>query len=134
MLGSADETVALNRLAAIAFSLWRAVFLTDEVVNLFEKLHEDVETFMENLVHSNTVAYTQDRASRHFVFRYYVDNANSRLEDLKTPMAVSGVQLLIGLEEATVETTAQEWWEMNQNALEQALSNFETFLTTSPPS
>ena len=67
-----------QELAAIAFSLWRAVFLSD-LTEEVEKQIIDVQTFLGTLISHNAIAYQQDRISREWSFQYYLSNARERL-------------------------------------------------------
>ena len=69
LLGDIVLQEAAQELTAVAFSLWRAVFLAD-VTGVEEQPTADAERFLANLIAHNTVAYTQDRNAREWTFRY----------------------------------------------------------------
>jgi hypothetical protein len=66
-------------LAAVCFSLWRAVFLSD-ITDRLEDHITNAHMFLGNLILHNMVAYQQDRNARDWSFIYYVNNARYRLE------------------------------------------------------
>src|SRR5262249_43950534 len=70
-----------QELAAVAFSLWRAVFLSDLSEDV-EKQMTDVTTFLATLISTNAIAFQQDQRSREWTFPYYLKNARSRLLDI----------------------------------------------------
>lgn len=65
-------------LAAIAFSLWRAVFLADRTTKI-EAKNKGAKDFLERLLVDNSVGFSNDRFSRDWTFLYYLDNAEFRL-------------------------------------------------------
>lgn len=72
---------AAQELVGIAFSLWRAVFLSDTTAE-FNDQRADMSKFLISLISDNAVMYATDKNSRNWSFRYYLDNALSRLEKL----------------------------------------------------
>lgn len=68
-------------LAAVAFSLWRAVFLADRSGAMEAKM-KDVEYFLGKMLTDNSIAFSQDRTAREWSFNYYLDNAKYRLISL----------------------------------------------------
>jgi hypothetical protein len=118
-------------LAAVAFSLWRAVFLSDVTPTMFDT-GADAQAFLGNLILHNMVAYPQDRNTRDWTFVYYVNNAMYRLEaiskihpDVMPPAFVTGVDN---------QTSAKDFWIYYQTALEVAARNFELRLKHPPQS
>jgi hypothetical protein len=71
--------VIMQALTAVAFSLWRAVFLTDKI----GKAADHLEMFLEKLVVDNAIGYSQDRNSRDWTWPYYMNNAHFHLNDLR---------------------------------------------------
>jgi hypothetical protein len=67
-------------LAAVAFSLWRAVFLADRTGKTEAKM-KDAEAFIGKMLTDNAIAFTQDRTAREWTFLYYLDNALYRLRE-----------------------------------------------------
>lgn len=63
-------------LISIAFSLWRAVFLSDRFVEL---RNYDARDFLEKVLTDNAIGFPQDRSMRSWTFYYYRDNAYLRL-------------------------------------------------------
>jgi len=106
-------------LAAIAFSLWRAVFLADRRGTTEAKM-ADAKDFVEKMLTDNAIAFTQDRTAREWTFSYYTDNAWYRLKDLghKNLVPPSG------------KRTARNRWDYLEDAFEDAVFNFSRKLTS----
>jgi hypothetical protein len=119
-----DLSNAAQALAAVAFSLWRAVFLSD-INDDITATAADAEAFLGNLILHNMVAYPQDRNTRDWTFMYYVNNARYRLESISKgmPHVLTAALAGDGLE---VAKNAKDYWAFYQNALEIAVRNFET--------
>lgn len=79
--GNVELYEATQKLAGVAFSLWRAVFLSD-TTREFEDEVADLNTFLVSLIADNTIQYVNDKKARNWSFRYYLDNAIYRLERL----------------------------------------------------
>ena len=78
----ACQTLAQD-LSAVAFSLWRAVFLSDLTGDFGDQL-ADLRRFLQSLLAHNTVLYQTDFNSREWAFNYYLDNALLRLDKIAT--------------------------------------------------
>ena len=76
--GNAELHEASQELTGVAFSLWRAVFLSDTSDD-FEDQLADVKTFLVSLISDNSILYATDKNSRSWSFRYYLNNATYRL-------------------------------------------------------
>jgi hypothetical protein len=81
-------------LIGVAFSLWRAVFLSDKEGTLDIAL-TDAEEFLGKLILDNAINYTQDRTAREWTFNYYLHNAYTRLLTVSNskPSLLSAEQL-----------------------------------------
>ncbi len=109
-----------QELAGVAFSLWRAVFLSDLTEDV-EAQMIDVERFLGNLISHNTIAYTQDRNAREWTFQYYLNNARQRLLEIARTRSD-----LIDLADVDREAgSAKEDWEIAQSALENGVVKFD---------
>ena len=109
-----------QELAAIAFSLWRAVFLSD-LTEEVEKQIIDVQTFLGTLISHNAIAYQQDRISREWSFQYYLSNARERLLNI----ARQGSLTVLEVNEVDREArSAKEDWEIAESALKKAVERF----------
>ena len=120
-----------QELAAIAFSLWRAVFLSDLTEDV-EKQMIDVETFLANLVSHNSIGYPQDRNAREWTFQYYLGDARQRLLSV-----ASRPPTIIAVDDIETEAhSAKEDWSIAQRALAKAVQRFGelTEPTHEPPS
>ena len=109
-----------QELAAIAFSLWRAVFLSD-LTETVERQMADVETFLHILISHNAIAYQQDQNSREWTFYYYLKNARDRLLSIARQ---SPLELLDISEIEVAASSAKEDWTIAQDALSKAVSRF----------
>lgn len=109
-----------QELAAIAFSLWRAVFLSD-LSETVERQMIDVEIFLGTLISDNTIAYRQDIISREWTFQYYLENARSRLLGI----ARRGTFDILDLKDIEIEArSAKEDWMIAHDALSKAVTRF----------
>jgi hypothetical protein len=109
-----------QELAAIAFSLWRAVFLSD-LTEEVERQMLDVRQFLSTLISHNAIAYQQDRKSREWTFQYYLNNARERLLDIARQASVH----ILDVNEIDIEArSAKEDWEIAERALKKAVKRF----------
>jgi len=87
--GHAKQGVLPNDAAACAtfhlltgavFSLWRAVFLTEQETTTQDRFDHSIR-FLEKLVRDNAITYTQDRETKSWTAGYYLNNAYCRLSE-----------------------------------------------------
>ena len=109
-----------QQLVGIAFSLWRAVFLSDLTGEVVDQL-ADAEKFLESLIAHNTVLYQTDFANREWSFGYYLDNALYRLSRLPEDILPPSHQPIDA-------GSAKEKWTAAQAALETAITNFASMI------
>lgn len=105
-----------QELGGIAFSLWRAVFLSDLTGELDDQLL-DVTSFLGNLISNNSIGYSQDRGAREWTFQYYLKDARLRLQTL----AGQPPDIVESSEVYEPAGTAKEDWEIAQRVLEKAI-------------
>jgi len=108
-----------QQLAAVAFSLWRAVFLADRTGKMDAK-EADAKCFLAKMLTDNSISFAQDRESREWTFNYYMEDAFFRLQELSkkwTPIAKGG--LIPG------DRTAKNRWTRLEVAFEKALTTLE---------
>lgn len=74
-----------QELTGVVFSLWRSVFLSDLTGEIADHV-ADLEEFLGNLISNNTIAYPQDKNTKEFTFRYYLQNAQLRLSTMAEKM------------------------------------------------
>jgi hypothetical protein len=76
-----DYFFAAQDMISAAFSLWRAVFLSDKEAkrSLVFKHSKD---FLESVILDNAISYMQDKKNNEWTFNYYVTNARYRLVDM----------------------------------------------------
>lgn len=73
-----DQRTLFALLVGVAFSLWRAAFLTD-TKRTWPAILDDANKLLETVVRDNTINYPQDRATREWMGGYYLNNARWRL-------------------------------------------------------
>jgi len=73
------EHHALDNLVGAAFSLWRAVFLSDTFRG-YSEVHQSLQQFVRKVITDNAINFTDDVRHRHWTVGYYLDNAESRLQ------------------------------------------------------
>jgi hypothetical protein len=107
-------------LTGIAFSLWRAVFLSDTTGEYEDQL-ADVKKFLISLISDNTILYVTDKNARNWSFRYYLDNAVLRLSRLSS----DSLNLLEQGELSEQADSDKDEWLNAQTTLEKAIIRFE---------
>lgn len=122
--GNVELHAASAELTGIAFSLWRAVFLSD-TSGEFEDKTADIQRFLQSLISDNTVLYATDKNARSWSFHYYLDNAVSRLKGL------ASARLKLSREEEIMvpATSDKDQWLAAQAALDRALERFAQALS-----
>jgi hypothetical protein len=123
--GSTDEGRAL---VAVAFSLWRAAFLADQAdPPAAESAH--AMAFLERMLVDNAIGYAQDRNARDWAFRYYLDNARTRLEELERQLVAKGRYFFSGpLEPAQWDRNPQGRWDLLQSVFDKCVKEFAVSL------
>ena len=104
------------QLVGIAFSLWRAVFLSDLTRDPTNQL-ADAKTFLRSLIAHNAVLYQTDFNAREWTFAYYLDNALARLKGLSP-------KILPDEQRPLEAASAKDEWTNAQAALNIATLNF----------
>ena len=117
-------------LVAVAFSLWRAVFLSDLTGAAGDQLI-DLKLFLQSLIAHNTVLYQTDFSTREWSFRYYLDNATYRLRQLDR--SSDGSVAAVGRANAG-KLQPKDDWSNAQAALDLAIANFAEALAIHDPS
>ena len=72
------DTRILNHLIAAAFSLWRAVFLS-ETGRDWKSVLEGQKEFLASVVSDNAITYGDDKRNRAWTVGYYLENAKLQL-------------------------------------------------------
>jgi len=72
------EPYAFDHFIAAAFSLWRAVFLTD-TDRSWSITRKHQEEFLEKLLTTNAIAFADDYKLRAWTVRFYLEAAKARL-------------------------------------------------------
>lgn len=116
-------------LAAVAFSLWRAVFLSDLTGAVGDQLI-DLKLFLQSLIAHNTVLYQTDFSAREWSFQYYLDNATYRLRQLEKN--ADGCVAAVGGADAG-KLQPKDSWSNAQSALDLAIANFAKALAAHDP-
>lgn len=110
---------AAQELVGVAFSLWRAVFLSDTTAE-FRDQRADMSKFLVSLISDNAVMYLTDKNSRNWSFRYYLDNATSRLEKL----SLGRLKLVEPIEVTVSVESDKDEWKAAQATFERAVKRF----------
>lgn len=113
-------------LVAIAFSLRRAVFLSDAKGEIGDQL-ADVKKFLQRLIAHNAILYQTDFNTRKWTFRYYLDNAIYRLGHLSDR---AGPKLLSDGQFDFTVTFAKDDWTNAQAASDAAITTFGGLITS----
>jgi hypothetical protein len=113
---SAIVAYEIEELAGIAFSLWRAVFLSEPREDADASI-ADLSSFLLKLISNNAIGYTQDLQARAWTFPYYLENARLRLRAM-----ASRPPFLIEIRDidAAAQSSADDWL-IAQKALEKAI-------------
>ncbi|WP_158811406.1 hypothetical protein [Beijerinckia sp. L45] len=110
-------------LTAVAFSLWRAVFLSDLTGISGDQL-ADVKKFLQSLIAHNAVLYQTDFSTREWTFQYYLDNALLRLDRIEKHLPPDGRSSEFRL----TPKSAKDTWVFAQDSLDGMVSTFEETL------
>ncbi len=86
-LSDATKTQAFALLAGAAFSLWRAVFLT-ETSRDWSIVEGNLISFLDSVVSDNAITYQDDKRNRAWSVGYYIDDAKLRIEKVITLVRV----------------------------------------------
>jgi hypothetical protein len=109
-----------EKLAGVAFSLWRAVFLS-ELTGDDKKRMTHLDQFLKSLITDNTVVYQTDKNSREWTFRYYINNSRYRLAHIAEKLMPDILDRSFLDEKANSE---KHEWEIAQTALSSAIASF----------
>lgn len=82
-----EERAILDLFVGVAFSLWRAAFLTDTDRNS-QSIATAGDLLLAKLLEDNTVSYTHDRAMKHWMGGYYLNNARYRTRRIIAKMGL----------------------------------------------
>ncbi len=115
---------AAQDLVSIAFSLWRAVFLSDTSGDI-EDQQADIRKFLAKLISDNAVLYATDKNSRNWSFRYYLDNAVFRLERLSKER----LGLVDPPDLAQPAESDKAAWRQAQRELQKAIERFKQIVS-----
>jgi hypothetical protein len=117
---NAELHQAAQELTGVAFSLWRAVFLSDTTGEFGDQL-ADLNKLLVSLISDNSVLYQTDKNARNWSFRYYLDNADHRLRALSRSRLglVNAADLELGAD------TDKDAWLQAQALLDKAISRFQ---------
>lgn len=117
--GNVEFQEAAHELTGVAFSLWRAVFLSDVSEEFVDEL-SDINKFLVSLISDNTVLYVTDKNARNWSFRYYLRNAQQRLKLLSE----SNLSLVDASALLTPAETDKDDWASSQKLLDEAIQRF----------
>jgi hypothetical protein len=98
-----------------AFSLWRAIFLT-ETSRDWESASPALESFLSSLVADNSITYQDDKRNRAWSVGYYMENAALRLSHMVHLLKETGNvpedagPILPGHSAQTAFGSQQEWF------------------------
>jgi hypothetical protein len=112
---------AAQDLLSVAFSLWRAAFLAEKE-SARGKVFADGKRFLEAIIRSNAIGYTQDYNAREWTFNYYTRNARYALQNLNKFWAD------IAPPYEGKKRTATERWDYCHMLLDRTVENFEGHL------
>lgn len=110
------EAAALNDLIAAAFSLWRAIFLT-EVERTDANHHNAQIRFLKKVITTNSIAFQDDLNSSTWSLGFYMENAIHRVlaahlnvqEVRKDAFFDKAIQNIVTYHVNTVKRTRREW-------------------------
>src|SRR3954451_3872663 len=114
---------AAQELTGVAFSLWRAVFLSDTTGEYADQL-ADIRKFLVSLISDNAVMYLTDKNARNWSFHYYLRNALHRLDELSN----GGLSLVDKTDLAKRAETDKDDWVNAQAILDKAVERFAAAL------
>jgi hypothetical protein len=77
-LADSLKDALLDHLIATAFSLWRAVFLTESERDL-TSIQKSQKTFLASVITANAITFSDDYKNRAWTVSYYLETAKLRL-------------------------------------------------------
>ena len=116
---------ASQSLIGAAFSLWRAVFLSEKDSKRAIVFDHSMN-FLESVILDNAISYPLDKKNNEFTFNYYVNNARYRILDI----ARTFPELVPAWQDRAVD--AKERWENAHKALVTTIQSFEDALAGNP--
>ena len=88
------ETDLWCDLVGIAFSLWRAVFLSDHKNRDRKEIINNAEIFLEEVIANNAINYPQDKKTQKWTGGYYINNARLRIVAAKNRLELRGIKVI----------------------------------------
>jgi hypothetical protein len=76
------EIDLFSTLVGVAFSLWRAAFLTSMPTRTREEAHDDAHGLLESLLSTNSILFGQEHKLQGWTGGYYLNNAKLRLIEI----------------------------------------------------
>jgi hypothetical protein len=119
-INDASHSKYAQKLVAIAFSLWRAAFLSDARGQIDSKV-QHAEGFLRKLLTDNMISFAQDREWREWSVNYYIDDARYRLVELGRWW---DDKELSNLEPPKDRRNAKRRWDLAHQAFKKAVANF----------
>jgi len=116
---------AIIPLVAVTFSLWRAVFLAEKKNDTPDAQIMDAFQFLEVLIADNAISYPQDKRSREWTFRYYINNAHLRFEGISRLNSD-----VLPNYKRSMEGGHLKEWEACQGSLDTAIGNLSNLLNS----
>jgi hypothetical protein len=120
----------MARMTQTAFSLWRSAFLTN-VRNTEGDILQKSKEFLERILVTNAVGFSDELGNRDLTAAYYNNNAKYRLEreckyhpELKDEAEFKEL-LEIRKDDDTAQREQKEIWDICYRALDKCLSKFE---------
>lgn len=113
----------LRSLAAVSFSLWRAVFLADRTRDASVKNQQSI-SFIDTMIATNSITFSDDRNCKEWTFVYYIENASARLQRLAEDRPRMRLDVF-----APRGGKSTEQWDRLQKAFSNAVTYFEVELS-----
>lgn len=110
-----------QNLVAVAFSLWRAAFLTDTEGKIEQKAGH-AENFLRKMLTDNAISFAQDIQWREWSVNYYISDARARLVQMSDtwPALKKG-----GFKVPKGQRTSKGRWTLLHKAFKSAVNHLE---------
>lgn len=118
---------ASQKLVAVAFSLWRAAFLSDTTGTRDRRI-DNAENFLRKMLADNTIGFSQDIQWREWTVNFYLASAQFNLEAYAPQMKID----LGNLSPSAGPKTSKTRWTRLHSAFEVAVDALERALKAMP--
>ncbi|MBV9990153.1 MAG: hypothetical protein JOZ72_02585 [Alphaproteobacteria bacterium] len=123
LINKRPHAVRAQMLVGVAFSLWRAAFLSETQGNIEGKV-KDAENFLRKMLADNTIGFSHDMELREWSASYYIQNARNSLSDLGRSWSDDRLRSV----QPKGRKSSKSWWQAAHEAFVIAVTRLESEL------